>query len=81
MQSKQPNEPKDVNDAARIDVDALVDSLPQPELTGHTWRQQGTMLICTSCPFTHATHIPVDYQLYGINEKGEPMLRKIVVKD
>jgi hypothetical protein len=31
-----------------------------------------------SCPFTHATFIPVGYQLYGIDDDGKPMIRKIV---
>lgn len=54
-----------------------LDDLPQPELVGHAWRQRGTELICESCPFTHASYIPPDLQLYGIDAKGYPMIRKI----
>lgn len=55
-------------------------SLPKPELSGHAWIQRGTMLTCESCPFAHASAIPSDYQLYGIDDRGYPMLRKIDVK-
>lgn len=54
-----------------------LDDMPQPELAGHAWRQRGTELICESCPFTHASYIPPDKQLYGIDEKGYPMIRTI----
>ncbi len=58
-----------------------VNSLPQPQLTGHMWRQEGTQLICQSCSFKHATFIDPGYQLYGIDEKGHPMIRKVDVKN
>lgn len=75
-QLNQPNEtPKEVNSPG-FDLD----SIPKPELSGHAWRQQGTQLICQSCPFTHMSFIPTDYQLYGIDDKGFPMIRKITVK-
>jgi len=73
MQSQQPNQ------EASNGFD--LNSIPKPELSGHAWRQQGTMLICQSCPFTHASHLPVGYQLYGIDERGYPLIRKVVVKD
>lgn len=53
-----------------------LDEIPQPQLTGHMWRQEGTQLICQSCSFKHATFIPVGYQLYGIDKDGVPMVRK-----
>ncbi len=73
MQSKPQEES---NDGVQINLNEL----PRPELTGHAWIQQGTALTCRSCPFAHVSYIPPDFQLYGINEKGEPMVRKIVVK-
>lgn len=51
--------------------------IPAAELAGHAWRQRGTELICESCPFTHATYIPPDKQLYGIDERGYPMIRTV----
>lgn len=54
-----------------------LNELPKPELTGHAWRQRGTELVCESCPFTHASYIPPGYQLYGINDSGYPMIRKL----
>jgi hypothetical protein len=76
MPSNQPNEIEESNE-----LSISFDDLPQPELSGHAWRQQGTALICESCPFSHASFIPPEYQLYGINEKGEPMIRPIKVQD
>jgi hypothetical protein len=58
-----------------------LDNLPKAELTGHAWRQQGTMLQCTSCTFSHGTFLDPEYQLYGIDGNGMPLIRKIAVKD
>lgn len=52
-------------------------TMPDAQLAGHNWRQRGTELICESCPFTHATYIPPDKQLYGIDERGLPMIRTV----
>ncbi len=54
-----------------------LDDMPQAELTGHAWIQRGTELTCQSCPFRHASYIPPDYQLYGIDERGYPLIRKL----
>ena len=56
-----------------------LDELPKAELAGHQWLQMGTQLLCQSCPFTHATHIDTGYQLYGINDEGLPLIRRINV--
>lgn len=53
--------------------------IPQPQLTGHLWRQEGTQIICQSCPFKHASFIEPGYQLYGIDDAGMPMIRRIQV--
>lgn len=78
QQSKDQAEPKEVT------TEFDLTQIPKPELSGHAWRQQGTMLICQSCPFTHTTTITdengnpaVDYQLYGIDKNGYPKFRKI----
>lgn len=83
MQSSQSNvgpsprsQPSEGNEHEVISQLDLSD-LPQPQLTGHAWRQRGTELVCESCPFTHASYIPPDYQLYGIDERGYPMIRKL----
>lgn len=55
-----------------------LDQVPKATLQGHMWRQEGTQLKCMSCPFQHATFISVGYQLYGIDNEGRPMIRKIV---
>ena len=54
-----------------------LDELPKAELSGHQWLQMGTQLLCQSCSLTHATFIDVGYQLYGINDEGLPMIRRI----
>jgi hypothetical protein len=58
---------------------ANLDDMPKAELAGHQWRQQGSLLICSSCPFSHSTHIGVDKQLFGIDANGLPMIRDIQV--
>jgi hypothetical protein len=70
MPSPQPKKPEPANE---FDLSFI----PQPQLTGHAWRQQGTQLVCESCPFTHSSYIPVDYQLYGIDDNGMPQIRKL----
>jgi hypothetical protein len=70
-----PNQELEHEVIAAIDIS----DLPKAELAGHAWRQRGTELTCISCPFTHATYLPPDYQLHGIDERGIPMIRRIVV--
>lgn len=75
MPSKQLNQssenlPKEVSSSD-------LGQLPKPELTGHAWRQRGTQLYCTSCLFEHGAYIEPGYQLYGIDEKGIPQIRRI----
>ena len=78
MQLNQPNEQSNQTREATSEID--LSFLPQPQLTGHAWRQQGTQLVCESCPFTHSSYIPPDFQLYGIDDEGMPMIRKVEVK-
>lgn len=74
MQSKPLNQSnQEKKDEAYVDLNEL----PQPQLSGHTWRQRGTLLMCESCPFTHASFIPPEYQLYGIDDNGIPKIRRI----
>ena len=73
MQSKQPSQSNEHEEVSKFDLTEI----PQPQLTGHQWRQQGTLLTCQSCPFTHASHIPPDYQLVGIDDQGMPKIRKL----
>jgi hypothetical protein len=54
-----------------------LDQLPKPQLNGHMWQQSGNILTCMSCPFTHTTFLSADYQLYGFNEDGSPIIRKV----
>lgn len=76
MQSQQSNQPKKES-KEEVSVSRFnLDQIPKPELSGHIWRQQGTMLLCESCPFTHSTYIPPDYQLIGVQEDGIPKLVK-----
>jgi hypothetical protein len=48
--------------------------------TKHKWHQEGPVLICTSCPFPHATEpIFKDYILQGTDDQGLPMLKKLLL--
>lgn len=58
-----------------------LNDIPEVQLTGHQWIQLGNELRCTSCSFSHGTYISSDYQLYGIDDEGKPLIRKIQVKD
>jgi len=42
----------------------------------HEWRQQGYYIICKSCDLEHAVWIGSKKILTGINDKGEPILKK-----
>jgi hypothetical protein len=75
-QSNQPNEAAQPEGAAN-EISAFdLSEMPQPQLTGHAWRQRGTELVCESCPFTHSAYIPPGYQLYGIDDNGYPKFRR-----
>lgn len=42
----------------------------------HDWKQKGVYLVCKSCEIQHATYIGVEKIMVGINEKGQPILKK-----
>ena len=42
----------------------------------HEWRQQGPYVICKSCELQHAVFIGMDKMLVGLNDKGQPILKK-----
>jgi len=42
----------------------------------HNWRQNGPFLICRSCELEHGVFIGMDKILVGLNEKGQPILKK-----
>lgn len=54
-----------------------LDGLPQVQLTGHQWIQRGAQILCNSCPFEHASYIPPGYQLFGTDEGGLPIIKKL----
>jgi len=43
----------------------------------HEWRQKGPYLVCKSCELEHAIWIGMKKQMVGINDKGQPILKKI----
>ena len=78
MRYKQSNQTdKEQNEQKEVVSSVNLNEIPQPQLTGHAWVQRGTELICQSCPFTHSSYIPPEYQLYGIDDKGYPQIRKL----
>lgn len=42
----------------------------------HLWRQQGPYVLCFSCELQHATWIGMEKMMVGINEQGQPILKK-----
>lgn len=54
-----------------------ISQIPDATLKGHSWRQEGTQLICQSCPFKHGTFIEPGLQLYGIADDGTPLIRTL----
>lgn len=79
MNPKSQNSNEEPTDVYEHSFD--LSSIPEVQLSGHQWIQMGNELRCTSCSFTHGTYISSDYQLYGIDDSGKPLIRKIVVKD
>ena len=71
----KPNELEDKEPEYVVNLDEL----PKAELTGHQWLQLGNQLVCQSCAFSHGTYIQTGYQLYGIDDSGTPMIRRIKV--
>lgn len=43
----------------------------------HEWRQQGPYLICKSCEIQHGVFIGVNKQMKGIDENGQPIIKKL----
>lgn len=42
----------------------------------HDWRQRGPFLVCKSCEIEHATYIGPDRLMVGLNDQGQPILKK-----
>jgi hypothetical protein len=42
----------------------------------HEWRQMGYYLVCKSCDLEHAIFIGPDKILVGVNETGQPLLKR-----
>ena len=70
--------PQSKENEQEITSEIDLSELPQPQLAGHGWKQQGAMLLCETCPFTHTSFLPsADYQLMGIGEDGMPIIKKL----
>lgn len=42
------------------------------ELRGHKWKQQGSYIVCSSCPFKHASFVGIKVLLVGYTDEGYP---------
>jgi len=42
----------------------------------HEWRQKGYYIVCMSCELQHAAFIGPDKIMVGVDEKGQPILKK-----
>jgi len=71
---ENPNEPEhyEVSDA---ELAAAREQMAR-RMTGHNWRQQGTQVYCTSCPFQHGFSVPPGQLLTGISSEGHPEFKK-----
>jgi len=73
-QSKIPMEPKDEKETEVLDFTKPTYTFKPNEV--HDWRQQGPYVVCKSCELQHAVWIGMDKIMVGINEKGQPILKK-----
>lgn len=48
-------------------------ALDEAKKTIHHWRQKGDWLICSSCPFPHATFVGRDKRMIGEKADGTPI--------
>lgn len=46
-------------------------------MSAHSWIQQGTEVICDSCPFKHSFYLEPGQILKGIDEEGMPIIDNI----
>jgi len=67
-------EPKDEKETEVIDFSHPTFVFKPNEM--HEWRQQGPYLLCKSCDLSHAVYIGMEKILVGLNEKGQPILKK-----
>lgn len=72
-----PNQPETVE----IDLDQLNrarEEMAKAMLkTAHNWRQSGTLISCTSCPFGHGFAVVPGIHLTGVDDDGKPILTKV----
>jgi hypothetical protein len=54
---QQPSNQASERISNEVDLSQLESVVPL-QLAGHIWMQQGDLLICTSCPYEHATGVP-----------------------
>lgn len=70
----------------------ISEELPQEEIVGqdieyqqdfsffpggmHIYRQEGPYLVCRGCELHHAIYIGMQNIMVGVNDKGEPVIRK-----
>jgi len=43
----------------------------------HTWRQQGTLIVCDTCDSSHGFRVKPGFQMCGIDENGFPTITQI----
>jgi len=42
----------------------------------HEWKQEGPYIICKGCELVHAHYIGMEKLMVGINDKGQPILKR-----
>lgn len=74
----EQNEPEVVE----VDLDKVAQArqeMAQAMLSAaHNWRQTGTLVSCTSCPFQHGFAVPPRMRLQGLDAQGHPILKEVI---
>jgi hypothetical protein len=56
----------------------VANAMEQNRKIKHKWHQEGARLICTACPWHHATEpLFTNYLLQGTDPQGQPILKKV----
>lgn len=70
---ENPNDPESI-EIEQAQIDQARAQMAEAMLkTAHNWRQSGTMVECTSCPFNHGFAVPPGHFLTSIDDKGKPV--------
>jgi hypothetical protein len=79
MQRRRVNDQTEQTNEIKEDTEAFDFAKPDYIFSPkgfHQYRQQGSYLVCKSCEIQHATWIGIDKIMVGMDEKGQPIIKK-----